>query len=157
CRRHPGDRRVLERQSPDRVAMTRKLVALPVIAAVAALPLAATARAGSYEHFQSPSGNIVCAMIRFDVKAYASCEIGGPNWVAPPRPAVCEGAWGNRIELSQDSAPQFVCGSDSLRGGDIATLNYGSTWPVNPITCDSEINGITCTDTGTGHFFRISR
>jgi hypothetical protein len=52
--------------------MTRKLLALPVICAVAALPLAVTARAGSYEHFQSPSANIVCAMIAFDIKAYAA-------------------------------------------------------------------------------------
>jgi hypothetical protein len=137
--------------------MSRKILAVPVIAALAAVALAATAQAGSYEHFQSPSGNIVCAMIAFDVKAYASCEISDHTWVAPPRPAVCEGAWGNRIELSQGSAPELVCSSDTLRGGDIATLNYGSTWSVNPITCDSEVNGITCTDTSTGHYFRISR
>lgn len=96
-------------------------------------------------------------MTASDNGAFASCEISDRSWTVPPRPALCEGAWGNRISLYQGSAPKLVCSSDTLRGGDIATLSYGSTWFVDPITCDSEITGMTCTDAGTGHYFRISR
>ncbi len=28
---------------------------------------------------------------------------------------------------------------------------------ISSITCDSEPSGMTCTDSGTGHFFRVSR
>jgi hypothetical protein len=140
----------------DPVKMQRILV-VPAISASAAIPLTPMAQAGSFEHFQSPSGNIVCGMTSSDSGASASCEISDHTWVAPPRPVPCEGAWGKRISLHQGGAPKLVCSSDSLRGGDIATLGYGSTWFVDPITCDSEIAGMTCTDGSTGHYFRISR
>jgi hypothetical protein len=35
-------------------------------------------------------------------------------------------------------------------------LAYGQTHTVDTITCDSEPSGVTCTDTSTGHFFRVS-
>ncbi len=37
------------------------------------------------------------------------------------------------------------------------TLDYGQSMSYGVITCDSESAGVTCTDTGTGHFVRISR
>ena len=37
-----------------------------------------------------------------------------------------------------------------------APLAYGQTHTVDTITCGSEPPGVTCTDTGTGHFFRVS-
>jgi hypothetical protein len=77
--------------------------------------------------------------------------------VAPPRPAGCEGDRGDRFELRQGTAPTLVCTSDTLRGNDLPTLTYGSAWSVNPLTCDSEPTGMTCTDTSSGHYFRVSR
>jgi hypothetical protein len=37
------------------------------------------------------------------------------------------------------------------------TLDYGQTKSVGVMTCASEPSGVTCTDTSTGHFFRVSR
>jgi hypothetical protein len=37
------------------------------------------------------------------------------------------------------------------------TLEFGHTQSAGPITCDSEPTGMTCTDTSSGHFFRVSR
>jgi hypothetical protein len=37
------------------------------------------------------------------------------------------------------------------------TLDYGQTRNLDAITCGSEPIGITCTDSSTGHYFRISR
>ena len=36
------------------------------------------------------------------------------------------------------------------------TLDFGQTRSVGTITCDSEESGVTCTDTATYHFFRVS-
>jgi Family of unknown function (DUF6636) len=125
--------------------------------AVAAIPLAAIVRADTFYQFQSPSGNIDCGMGALDDNAYASCEITDHTWVAPPRPPVCEGVWGDRIEMYQGSPPALVCSSDTLRGNGLPTLPYGQIWSVKSITCDSEPSGMTCTDASTGHFFRIAR
>jgi hypothetical protein len=56
--------------------------------------------------------------------------------------------WMNKASL--------VCSSDTFRGNGLPTLGYGSTWPVNPITCDCEQSGMTYTEAGSGHYFRAS-
>jgi hypothetical protein len=38
-----------------------------------------------------------------------------------------------------------------------STLDYGQTRSVGVMICASEASGVTCTDTSTGHFFRVSR
>jgi hypothetical protein len=37
------------------------------------------------------------------------------------------------------------------------TLGYGQTVFAGTITCDSEPTGVKCTDTSTGHYFRLAR
>jgi len=131
--------------------------ALAMLAAFAALVTHPTARADTFYQFQSPAENIDCEMGSLGNKAFASCEIADHVWAAPPRPDRCEGEWGNRFELQQDTPATLVCSSDTLRGSDMPTLSYGSAWSVNPLSCDSEPSGMTCTDRGTGHYFRVSR
>jgi len=38
-----------------------------------------------------------------------------------------------------------------------STLGYGQSRSFGTITCDSEYTGMTCTDSSTGHYFRVSR
>jgi hypothetical protein len=123
----------------------------------AGLAVSVPAQGDTYYQFQSPSGNIECAMGSLGNKAFASCEITDHMWQAPPRPDRCEGTWGDRFALDQGVPASLVCSSDTLRSNGLPTLSYGSTWPVNPITCDSEPTGMTCTDASTGHYFRVSR
>jgi hypothetical protein len=63
--------------------------------------------------------------------------------------------------------PQFVlipgnpvddsgCGGTNGGVGTYPTLAYGQTKSLGPITCDSEPSGVTCTDSSTGHSFRVS-
>jgi hypothetical protein len=132
------------------------LLALPACLAVF-VASSAPVRAETYYQFQSPSGNVGCAMGSLGNKAFASCEVTDRTWEAPPRPDRCEGAWGDRITLYQGTPPNLVCSSDSLRSSDFPTLRYGNAWPVNPISCVSEPTGIACTDAVTGHYFRMSR
>jgi hypothetical protein len=135
----------------------RTTLTVLTLCGLGALLIPAPVQADTYYQFQSPSGNINCGMGSLGNQAFADCEITDHSWVAPPRPDRCEGAWGGRIALYQGTAPTLVCSSDTLRGSGSPTLSYGSTWPVNPITCDSELTGVTCTDASTGHYFRVSR
>jgi hypothetical protein len=139
----------------------RNTVAVPattlMLAVFPTTAVAAPAQAETFCQFESPSGNIACDMGSLGNKAFASCEITEHAWVAPPRPDRCEGTWGNRFDLHEGTAATLACSSDTLRSNGLPTLSYGSTWPVNPITCDSEPAGMTCTDGGTGHYFQVSR
>jgi hypothetical protein len=127
------------------------------VAAAAAVSGAAMAAGDAFYQFQSPSGNIDCGVGTLNGASFAGCEIRDHTWVAPPRPAVCEGGWGDRIELDPGSVPALVCHTDTLRGSGLPTLGYGDSRSAGPITCTSQPSGITCTDAGTGHSFRIAR
>jgi hypothetical protein len=48
-------------------------------------------------------------------------------------------------------------GHSEFDSGPWPTLDYGQTRSLGAITCDSEPSGMTCTDAGSGHFFRLSR
>jgi hypothetical protein len=142
-------------QPPTRVTMLA-LIATAMAAAVAALPVSARADTGP---FQSPSGNIVCSMGTFVGKAndnFVDCEIADHSWIAPPRAPDCALNWGNRFRLEQGSAGVFACQHQAMPAPQ-QTLDYGQTRAVGAITCDSEPTGMTCTDSSTGHFFRVSR
>ncbi len=141
------------------------LVALSIAASAATLPLAATAQAVSGVQFQSPSGNIFCAMSDGNGgQGGVSCEIGEHNYLLSPAP--CEhSAWGDRFALEQGGAPVMACHNDTIRPSygfpglnpNVPILAYGQTRSVGAITCDSEPSGMTCTDIGTGRFFHVSR
>jgi hypothetical protein len=138
-----------------------KIVMTPTVAMLCAFlpaPCAEVARAAdSYDAFESPSGNIACGIGYLNNNGFVSCEIGGHTYIAPPRPPSCEGGWGDRIGMDQGGPPALSCHTDTLRGATEPALAYGSTQTVGEMSCESEASGMTCTDAGTGHFFRISR
>ena len=163
---------------------TRKIMELAVIAtataaATIALPATANAHVNSSPTpfvtytFQSPSGNIACDYQQgFDgdkTAGYVSCEVRDHTWVAPP--ATCTGPdndreraqagsqTGDEFPLLEGKPAMLSCywGVGPLGTAGKSTLDYGQTLSVGTITCDSETSGVTCTDSSTGHFFRISR
>jgi hypothetical protein len=119
-----------------------------------------TAHADDAGAFQSPSGNIDCLIGTLDEASDANfvyCEIRGrPSWVEPPRPPDCPLAWGSRFALKRGKAAEFACYHQQLPAPEQA-LGYGQQRSVGTIDCDSEPSGMTCIDTSTGHFFRVSR
>jgi len=64
--------------------------------------------------------------------------------------------WGARLSLTQGSAAAYGCYHQEF-GTAEDTLGYGQTHSIGTITCDSEPNGVTCSDSTTGHFFLVSR
>jgi hypothetical protein len=119
-----------------------------------------TAHADDAGAFQSPSGNIGCLIGTFDGTAddnFVYCEIRGrPLWVEPPRPPDCPLAWGSRFVLKRGTAADFACYHQQLPDPE-QVLGYGQRRAVGAVVCDSEPSGMTCTDTSTGNFFRVSR
>lgn len=129
-----------------------------VSAALIAVAPQATAHADDYQHFQSPSGNISCDIAALPgMTPEAMCEIVDRTWTAPPRPPDCDAAWGDRVTLVQGGWPAFGCHSDTTRDPRLPILAYGDSRTVAALTCTSTPDGVTCTDTSTGHFFHISR
>jgi hypothetical protein len=136
-------------------------IATATVAATIALP--ATARADVTTHeFQSPSGDIVCEISTgSDGTGGVFCDIG--TYGPPPYSPDCPQSWGVRFGLDQGNEPVSQCQEDTIIPGSIpsnrglGTLAYGKTASAGTITCASEPAGMTCTDSSTGHFFRVSR
>jgi hypothetical protein len=144
---------------------TLALIATATVAATIALPATANADSSLPDYqFQSPSGNIVCLMGANIGAAIAGCEVRDHNWVIPSPTdygsSPTNGHTGgcvDRFELDQGDAPSSTeCLTGSVFPPGLHTLDYGQTRSVGVITCDSEPSGMTCTDSSTGHFFRIS-
>jgi hypothetical protein len=104
--------------------------------------------------FQTPSGNIGCYV---DVNA-ARCDISQRSWTPTPEPASCKSTgldYGQGIIVTHDRA-EFVCAGDTTLGaGD--TLAYGESVERGAYLCESANDGVTCTETETGHGFFISK
>jgi hypothetical protein len=132
----------------------KMIAALSITTAAAALPLAAIAHA---DQFLAPSGNIGCAMVDQGADSYAVCKVRDHTWVSPDSGGdYCTGA-GDMLLMFRGHAPSVCSHPDQIFVNSPSTLGYGQTRTVSAITCDSEQAGVTCTDSSTGHFFRVSR
>jgi hypothetical protein len=143
----------------DMTTLSRtKLALTATAAAAAAIALPATANAGVPPSFQTPSGNIMC-WIADDA---AACSIVDYTYGDRQRPSDCgPDEWPNHFWLFEGKPVSVDC-SDTPPGTyhglrTDRTLDYGQSKSVGVMTCASELSGVTCTDTSTGHFFRVSR
>jgi hypothetical protein len=102
-------------------------------------------------YFQTPSRNIGCYLDSSQVR----CDIRERSWSPPPKPASCELDWGQGIVVGETDA-EFVCAGDTALGGK-ATLGYGQSAQRGPYLCESAQNGLTCTNTASGHGFFLSK
>jgi hypothetical protein len=106
------------------------------------------------KYFQTPSGNIGC----YVSPDAARCDIRNRDWEPPPGDPVekrCELDYGQGIVVGQDHA-EFVCAGDTSLGGP-KTLAYGQTSQRGRFVCESEPDGITCSQLDNGHGFFLSK
>lgn len=136
------------------------LIATATVAATIALPVTAHTDSTKYE-FQSPSGDVVCETSTCsDGAGRVFCDVD--SLLRPPYPPGCSQGWVYRFSLDQGSAPISHCQEDTIIPGSIPrnraldTLAYGEKRSAGTLTCDSETSGVACTDSSTGHFFRVS-
>jgi hypothetical protein len=145
-------------------AMRITKAALIATATVAAtIGFAGTAAAGDDIDFLSPSGHVLCSMSSgHDVNDQADygkgavvCQVLNHAYPQPPLPD-CPLA-GREYDLFQGTPAALGCQGGLILDPLPATLDYGQTRSVGTITCDVERSGVTCTDSSTGHFLRLSR
>ena len=135
--------------------MTIAKLALTAIASAASVMALSgvTAQADDSQSFVSPSGNITCGLGTFNGKASATCEIRDYSFTAPH----CTQGGGNEFSVTEGQPATPRCHTDTNFVPGRPVLQYGQSRSAGPITCDSAPSGMTCTDTSTGHYFRVSR
>src|SRR5262245_43869497 len=139
--------------APARVTVTAAPAPAP---APAPTTVVVQAAANGPASFRSPSGNINCNLSTPGGRIEARCEVVEHAWAAPPREPECHLNWGDRFALTQDGGAAFDCYGQALPPVN-ETLAYGQARSFGSITCESESTGMTCTDSSTGHYFRVSR
>jgi hypothetical protein len=140
--------------------ITTVTVTAPPPVTVTAAPTPATIPVAQHlssdEPFQSPSGNISCAMFTYGAGGHTvRCEVANHTWTAT-QPDGCLMNWGDRVGMEEGSAAQFGCYGQAMPAAT-HTLEYGQIQTLGSLSCDSETIGITCIDTNTGHYFSVSR
>jgi hypothetical protein len=125
------------------------------LVALLAVLLASTAQAGTFEGFQTPSGNIRCMFDDTDDTPYVRCDVKFNEVQTPRRPRDCDLDWGGAFAVDAHRAER-VCHGDTLTHEEFPVLPYGATWRGAGITCVSEPSGLTCSNK-VGHGFHLSR
>jgi hypothetical protein len=136
------------------------LVVVAITAAAVTLPRVAFAHADSLAYdFGDPSKNIACELRLYpDGGNSAQCDIDKHGWVGPKSgPGPCPQTEGYILMLREAGAPEMSCLDGSVLPTIYAVLDDGQTRTAGAITCDSQPSGMTCSNTATGHFFRLSR
>jgi len=137
------------------VATTTLSLTAGAVAAIVGLAAPAHAEP-DYQQFTSPSGNIKCEMtVSYKGDPYANCVARHAGFAVLTPECDSAGSMNPQIGLTQGGRPEVSCVVASDAPAEF-TLHFGQRRSVGAITCDSEEAGVTCTDTGTGHFFRIS-
>jgi hypothetical protein len=126
------------------------------LAALALLP--ATAPAFQLRMFQTPDGNIGCAMINGKGSGGGSvrCDIDGHSWKAPPKPAWCDVDWGFGLSVGKKKKATYLCAGDTvLHQGKV--LPVGSVEKLGVFKCKSLQGAVRCVNRESGHGFFLSR
>ncbi|MGW4245185.1 DUF6636 domain-containing protein, partial [Nocardia sp. NPDC004722] len=138
---------------------TRALVAGAAVLTALTFDATAHAAPGQLLQFRSPSGNITCQFTTAIGGANTIvCDIADHSFTSPQRPAWCDkGRWGNTLTLTEGGTPAFSCASAALSADALPTLYFNHSTTVGTLTCLSMPDGITCSDTATGHKFHVAR
>ena len=118
---------------------------------------AAPASAGSLLFFQTPDGNIGCALFKGGkhIHGQARCDIASHSWPTPPRPKSCPLDYGFGLEVGFKGRGHFVCAGDTaLHQGPM--LAVGSFAAKGRFTCTVFDNGVRCVNRRTQHGFELS-
>lgn len=111
---------------------------------------------GETVFFQSPSGNISCAIFPAD-ESSLRCDMRELKQSHTGRPADCELDWGTAFGITASGQTgEVICHGDTLFGTDAMRLEYGKTLEAGGFQCLSEKTGLTCKNSA-GHGFTLSK
>lgn len=120
------------------------------------LLVGAPAVADEYYGFQSPTGNIHCAIYTYDGSAEARCDLRSYTPSYSKRPADCDLDWGMAFAVGASGHGQLACVGDTVRDPGNPVLPYGEAVSLGGISCVSAKTGMTCTN-GDGHGFSVAK
>jgi hypothetical protein len=131
--------------------------------AAATIGLAPTSHASPFSgQFQSPSGDISGNLVNYPPtdklafgKNFVQCDIVNQSWVPPRPPPEGRADATSTVVLMRGQLPIVGYSPGTLAASD--PVNYDQPLSAGAITCRSEQAAVKCTDTSTGHFFRVSR
>ena len=107
--------------------------------------------------FQSPSGNIHCAIMTGEDYNAARCDLMEFTQLNyPDAPADCDLDWGHAYEVGSTGEGTPICAGDTVASPDSSVLPYGQSLFKGEFKCSSEDTGITCTNP-EGHGFTVAR
>lgn len=129
---------------------------LKLFAVVASLMLASPAVAEDFIGFQSPTGNIHCAMYIFDGRAEARCDLREYSPSYTRRPAGCDLDWGMAFAVGASGKGVLACVGDTVQDRRNPVLPYGEAVSLGGISCVSAKTGMTCTN-AEGHGFSVAK
>lgn len=126
------------------------------LSVLAALVLAGPAFADDYVSFQSPTGNIHCAIFQDGEGAAARCDLLElvPSFTRAP--ADCEFDWGSAFGVEDRGKGYLACVSDAVGDRGNPVLPYGEAVSLGGISCVSAKTGMTCTN-AEGHGFSVAK
>ncbi|MCX7288015.1 MAG: hypothetical protein NTW20_10785 [Rhodobacterales bacterium] len=118
--------------------------------------LASPVLADDYVAFQSPTGNIHCAIYSAGNGAEARCDLIDLVQSYPERPKGCDLDWGNAFAVGSNGRGALACVGDTVRDPRSPVLPYGEAVAMGGISCVSSRTGMTCTN-ADGHGFSVAR
>jgi hypothetical protein len=133
------------------------------LSAATTIGLAPSSHANPFsEQFQSPSGDISCNLVNSPPtdklgfgKNFVQCDIVDQSWVPPQPPPPGRADATATLVLARGQLPIVGYSPGTLAAAD--PVNYDQPLSAGAITCRPEQSAMRCTDTSTGHFFRVSR
>jgi hypothetical protein len=127
---------------------------LLLAAALMSLAVTATASAFSVKQFQSPSGNIGCAIVN---GKSVRCDIREHSWPTPPKPSSCDVDYGQGVVVGAHGRADYVCAGDTALDPSAPVLGYGDRIHKGRIRCASKTKGMRCVNLETKDGFFLSR
>lgn len=125
-------------------------------AVIAAVVLAGPAVADEYIGFQSPTGNIHCALYSWNSGAEARCDLRELTATYRQRPAGCDLDWGSSFSVGSSGAAGLTCHGDTVIDRRNPVLPYGEAVSLGGISCVSAKTGMTCTN-AEGRGFSVAK
>jgi hypothetical protein len=88
----------------------------------------------------------------------ARCDIKHRSWSPPPTPKSCPPIvnYGQGLIVTGSGAGRLVCAGDTTLDPRAKALPYDDDTLVGSFRCASRMDGVTCTNTASGHGFFIA-
>ncbi|GAB1362893.1 hypothetical protein MASR1M32_21290 [Rhodobacter sp.] len=129
---------------------------LKAILPVIFLGFGGPALAQDYIGFQSPTGNIHCALYVWEGGTEARCDLRELTPSYRKAPGDCDLDWGSAFAVPARGRSYLVCAGDTVQDPGNPVLGYGQAVSLGGISCVSAKTGITCTN-AAGHGFSVAK